>query len=132
MRTHAGLLHIRGVKCSISAFESSMRSVHGQIIEGVILATGANPVPEGYRHGLIVPIRLAFSDQNENDIRKMRTICRSLSKPKRKFVPCKSGLHDRGEIVPTSVPFNSQDTSVPRAPALEGRVPRREEEPGIE
>ena len=35
------------------------------MIEGVILATGANPIPESDRHGLIVPIGLAFLGADE-------------------------------------------------------------------
>jgi hypothetical protein len=104
--------------------DNSMRFVRGRVIEGVILATGANPIPEGCRHGLIVPIRLAFLDQNENEIRENAELfVDRLSKPKRKFVPRKSGLYDRGKMVPTSATVSSQDARAPRAPALEAKCP---------
>ena len=50
--------------------QNSLRFQRGQMIEGVILATGVNPIPEAYRHGLIVPITVAFLDQNENQVRE--------------------------------------------------------------
>ena len=40
--------------------QNSLRLQRGQMIEGVILATGVNPIPKAYRHGQIVPITLAF------------------------------------------------------------------------
>ena len=115
---------------------NSMRFAPGQMIEGVILATGANPIPAAHRHGLIVPIQLTFLDQNRNDIQKNAELfVDRLSKPKRKFVSRKNGLYDRGRIVPTGAPVTKEDSRLPRAPALEAKVPRgrlREEESGIE
>jgi len=103
---------------------NSMRFVPGQMVEGVILATGVNPIPEAYRHGLIAPITLVLLDQNENEIRENAELfVDRLYKPKRKFVPRKTGLYDRGAIVPTSALFNSQDLRVPRSPDLLGKVP---------
>jgi hypothetical protein len=115
---------------------NSMRFAPGQMIEGVILATGANPIPETYRHGLVVPIQLTFLDQNRIDIQKNAELfVDRLSKPKRKLVSRKTGLYDRGRIVPSGAPVTREDPRVPRVPALEPKVPRkrpREEESEIE
>jgi hypothetical protein len=89
---------------------NSMRFAPGQMIEGVIMATGANPIPEVYRHGRIVPIRLAFLDQNQNAIRKNAELFVDRGyKPQRKSMPRKSGLYDRGTIVPTSAEVINQN-----------------------
>ena len=80
-----------------------MRFAPGQMIEGVILATGANPIPEAHRHGLIVPIKLIFLDQNRTEIQENAELfVDRLYKQKRKFVPRNTGLYDRGRIVPTT------------------------------
>jgi hypothetical protein len=98
--------------------QNSLRFQRGQMIEGVILATGVNPIPEAYRHGLIVPINVAFLDQNENQIRENGDLfVDRLWKPKNKFVPRNTGLFDRGRIVPTREPVTSQeDSSVLQVP----------------
>jgi len=76
--------------------QNSLRFQSGQMIEGVILATGVKPIPEPYRHGQIVPIKLAFVDQNYNQIRETGDLfVDRLWKPKRKFVPRSAGLYDR-------------------------------------
>jgi hypothetical protein len=106
--------------------QNSLRFQRGQTIEGVILATGVNPIPEAYRHGLIVPIQVAFLDQNENEIRgNGELFVDRLSKSRRKFVPRKSGLYDRGGISPTREPVTRQDSSVPQAPGLDGQPRNR-------
>jgi hypothetical protein len=105
-----GLLQYSRGQVLNQRIENSMRFVHGQVIEGVILATGANPIPETYRHGLIVPISLAFSDQNENEIRENGELfVDRLYKPKRKSMPRRSGLYDRGTTVPTSAEVINQN-----------------------
>ena len=98
--------------------QNSLRFQRGQMIEGVILATGVNPIPEAYRHGKIVPINLAFLDQNENQVREAADLfVDRLWKPKHKFVPRNTGLFDRGRIVSTREPVTSQeDSSVPQVP----------------
>jgi hypothetical protein len=98
--------------------QNALRFQGGQMIEGVILASGVNPIPAAYRHGQIVPIKLAFVDQNENQIRETGDLfVDRLWKPKRKFVPRSAGLYERGRIVPTREPFTRQeDSSVPQAP----------------
>jgi hypothetical protein len=104
--------------------ENSMRFARGQLIEGVILATGVKPIPEAYRHGLIVPITLAFLDQNENEIRENADLyVDRMWKPKRKFIPRGNGLYDRGRIAPTRQPVIGQDPNVPRAPGRVGKLP---------
>jgi hypothetical protein len=96
--------------------QNSLRFQRGQIIEGLILASGVNPIPEAYRHGQIVPITLAFLDQNENQIRETAGLfVDRLWKPKHKFAPHKTGLCERARIVPTQEPVTSQeDSSLPQ------------------
>ena len=98
--------------------QNSLRFQRGQMIEGVILATGVNPIPESYRHGQIVPIGLAFLDQNENQIRETADLfVDRLWKPKPKFSPRKTGLFDRGRVAPTQEPVTTQeDSSLPQVP----------------
>ena len=98
--------------------QNSLRLQRGQMIEGVILATGVNPIPKAYRHGQIVPITLAFLDQNENQIRETADLLVDrLWKPKHKFAPRKTGLFDRGRVFPTQEPVTSQkDSSLPQVP----------------
>jgi hypothetical protein len=115
---------------------NSMRFAPGQTIEGLILATGANPIPEAYRHGLIVPIGLTFLDQDENEMQENADLfVDRLYKPKRKFVPRGTGLYDRGTIVPTTATVTNWDPTVSQTPAVEARLPRkrgREEKTGID
>lgn len=100
---------------------NSMRFAPGQLIEGVILATGVNPIPEAYRHGQIVPVDLLFLDQNKKVIRETPEILVDRSWiTERKSMVRRSGLYDRGKIVPTSASFPSRDPS-----DLEGEAPRR-------
>ena len=107
---------------------NTMRFAPGQVIEGVILATGANPIPAVYRHGQIVPVTLVFLDQNENEIHENAELfVDRLSKRKRKFVPRKTGLYDPKTVAPTSATFSSQDPTVPRARAVEGNVREKED-----
>ena len=65
-----GLLQYPRAQVLNPRIANSMRFAPGQMIEGVIMATSANPISEAYRHGLIVPIQLAFLDQNQNEIRE--------------------------------------------------------------
>ena len=89
--------------------QNSLRFQRGQMIEGVILATGVNPIPEAYRHGQIVPIGLAFLDQNENQIRETADLfVDRLWKPKHKFAPRKTGLFDRGELSPPRAGYHPE------------------------
>jgi hypothetical protein len=98
--------------------KNSLRFQRGQVIEGVILATGVNPIPESYRHGQIVPIELALLDQNENQIRETADLfVDRLWKPKHKLAPRKPSLFDRGRMVPTQEPVISQeDSKLPQVP----------------
>jgi hypothetical protein len=98
--------------------QNSLRFQRGQIIEGVILATGVNPIPKAYRHGQIVPIELAFLDQDEDQVRETADLfVDRLWKPKPKLEPHKTGLFDRGRIVPLREPGTSQkDSSLPQRP----------------
>lgn len=47
--------------------EESLRFCHrGNIVEGVILATGIRPIPEAFRQGMLMPFELSFEDEFEN------------------------------------------------------------------
>ena len=94
--------------------QNSLRFQRGQMIEGVILATGVNPIPEAYRHGQIVPITLTVLDENENQIRETADLfVDRLWKPKPKSARRTTGLFDRGRIVPTQEPVTSQRIDSP-------------------
>jgi hypothetical protein len=101
---------------------NSMRFAPGKMIEGVIMATGANPIPEAYRHGLIVPIQLAFLDQNQNEIQENADLfVDRLYKLKSKSMPRRSGLYDRGTIVPTGAEvINHNQQNEFRDPEFQG------------
>jgi len=102
-----------------------MRFVRGQMIEGVILATGANPIPEKCHHGLIVPIALTFLDQNQNEIRENAELfVDRLYKPKRKSMPRRSGLYDRRTTVPTSAEVINQNRKIKWTEFRDPRTPR--------
>jgi hypothetical protein len=49
--------------------EDLLRFSHrGDIVEGLIMATGIWPIPQAFRQGMLVPFELAFEDQFENEI----------------------------------------------------------------
>jgi hypothetical protein len=47
--------------------EESLRFFHrGDIVEGVILATGIRPIPQAFGQGMLMPFELTFEDEFEN------------------------------------------------------------------
>jgi hypothetical protein len=47
--------------------EESLRFFHrGDIVEGVILATGIRPIPQAFCQGMLMPFELTFEDEFEN------------------------------------------------------------------
>jgi hypothetical protein len=65
----------------------------GQMVEGVILATGLKPIPNNYLQGMTVPSRLTFWDQfgNESGMEAELYVDRS-TKPRPKWVRSKNSL----------------------------------------
>jgi len=51
-----------------SRLENGLSLRRGQMIEGVILASGLRPIPTAYRHGSHLPCTLGFLDQYGNEI----------------------------------------------------------------
>ena len=68
----------------------------------MILATGVNPIPEAYGHGQIVPITLAFLNQNENQIRgNCRPFCGSVMENEAQICTAQDwSIRPRGELPP--------------------------------
>ena len=46
--------------------EESLRFHRGDIVEGVILATGIRPIPRAFRQGMLMPFELTLEDEFEN------------------------------------------------------------------
>jgi hypothetical protein len=88
----------------------------GHLIEGVILATGLEPIPKEYIQGMTVPIKLTFWDQfrNEFGVGLKLSVDRSTT-PRPRWVRPQSSLYDSGEIPEPREPFG-RDPGVPAAP----------------
>jgi hypothetical protein len=117
--------HLQYPRCQVlnPRIANSMRFAPGQMIEGVIMATGANPITEAYRHGLMVPIQLAFFDQNHEIRENAELFVDRLYKLKRKSMPRRSGLYDRGTIVPTGAEVINQNQQTEfRDPEFQGNT----------
>ena len=64
------------------------------MVEGFILATGVRPIPQAFRHGLLLPLELAFADQFDNEISVEAELSVDwTAKPKRSAVRCGTGLY---------------------------------------
>jgi hypothetical protein len=103
----------------------------GHMTEGVILATGLEPIPKEYLQGMTVPFKLAFEDQFGNEISAEAELSVDRStKPRPQLVRPKSSLHDPAEIPPTSDSGVNQDSSAPAAHTLipENQVGKEEVE----
>jgi hypothetical protein len=108
--------------------EDALRLRAGQMVEGVILAAGRNPIPDAYCHGLIVPITLAFLDQNENEsLQDAELFVDRMWKSKRKFALRGNGLYDRDSETPTSRDLSKSQTVSGNQSEKEGpKIPTRE------
>jgi hypothetical protein len=75
--------------------EESLRFNHpGDMVEGVILATGIRPIPEGFGQGMRAPFELTFEDQFENEISVEGELAlERTAKPKRAAARCGTGLY---------------------------------------
>jgi hypothetical protein len=88
----------------------------GHLIEGVILATGLEPIPREYVQGMTVPFILTFWDQfgNEIGVESKLSVDRSTT-PRPRWVRSQSSLYDSGEIPEIREPFGGEDPVVPMA-----------------
>jgi hypothetical protein len=88
-----------------SRIEESLRFSHqGDMVEGVILATGIRPIPQAFRHGLLMPFELTFGDQFEDEISvKAELSVDWTAKPKRAAGPCGTGLYGAAACSRTGV-----------------------------
>jgi hypothetical protein len=75
--------------------EESLRFGHrGDMVEGVILATGITPIPQAFRQGMLVPFDLTFEDQFENEISvEGKLSVDRTATPKEAAVRCGTGLY---------------------------------------
>jgi hypothetical protein len=81
--------------------ENGLRFPHrGHMVEGWIVATGLRPIPDEYRHGVIVPFELTFSDQFGQEISQRSQLSVSRS-AKRKISAVRPG---GGLNVPAELP----------------------------
>ncbi len=80
-----------------SRVEESLRFGHpGDMIEGVLLATGIRPIPKAYRQGMLMPFELTFADQFEDEIsvEGLLSVCYTAN-PERSGLPCGTSLYGR-------------------------------------
>src|ERR1700687_4974405 len=90
----------------------------GHLIEGVILATGLEPIPKEYVQGMTVPFTLNFWDQfgNEIGVESKLSVDRSTT-PRPRLGRSQSSLYDSGEIPEMREPFCGEDPGVADGPA---------------
>jgi hypothetical protein len=88
----------------------------GEIVEGWILASGLEPIPNQYRTGAIAPCRLNFTDQfhHEIEVRAYLSVLRTSRQENASVRPPRSGLFDAGEKQKVDqVTFSHDRTPVP-------------------
>jgi hypothetical protein len=85
----------------------------GHLIEGVILATGLEPIPQEYVQGMTMPLKLTLWDQfgNEFGVESKLSVDRSTT-PRPKRVRPRSSV-ESGEIPETRDPFGRQNLDIP-------------------
>jgi hypothetical protein len=90
-----------------------LRFHRGHLIEGVILATGLEPIPQEYVQGMTVPLKLTLWDQfgNEFGVESKLSVDRSTT-PRPKRVRPRSSV-ESGEIPETRDPFGRQNLDIP-------------------
>ena len=88
----------------------------GQMVEGVILATGLKPIPKEYVQGMTVPFQLTVWDQfrNEINVESKLSVDRSTT-PRPKLVRSQISLRDSVSIPETREPLGREDPVVPAA-----------------
>jgi hypothetical protein len=89
----------------------------GHLIEGVILATGLEPIPKEYVHGMTVPFKLTVWDQfvSEINVESKLSVDRSTT-PRPRLVRSQSSLRDSGKVPETREPLGRGDAGVPAGP----------------
>lgn len=89
----------------------------GHLIEGVILATGLEPIPKEYVQGMTVPLKVTFWDQfgSEINVEPKLSVDRSTT-PRPRLVRSQSGLRDSGKVPETREPLGTGDAGVPAGP----------------
>lgn len=81
----------------------------GQMVEGVILATGLRPIPKEYAQGMTVPFQLTVCDQFRNEISVESNLSVDHSTaPRPKLVRTQSTLRESGKIPETREPFGTE------------------------
>jgi len=85
----------------------------GHLIEGVILATGLEPIPKEYVQGMTVPLQLTFWDQfgNEFSAEPMLSVDRSTT-PRPKLVRTQSRICESDKIPETREPCGRENPGV--------------------
>ena len=85
----------------------------GQMVEGVILATGLKPIPKEYVQGMTVPFQLTVCDQfrNEISVEYKLSVDRSTT-PRPRLARLMSSLFDPEEVPEKREPFASEDPGV--------------------
>ena len=85
----------------------------GQMVEGVILATGLKPIPKEYVQGMTVPFQLTVWDQfrNEINVESKLSVDRSTT-PRPRLARLVSSLFDPERIPEKREPFVGKDPGV--------------------
>ena len=89
----------------------------GHLIEGVILATGLEPIPKEYVQGMTMPLKLTFWDQfvSESKVESKLSVDRSTT-PRPRLGRSQSRLRDSGKVPESREPLDTGDAGVPAGP----------------
>jgi len=86
------------------------------MIEGVILATGLEPIPKEYVQGMTLPFKLAFEDQFRNEISAEAELSVDRSTKPRPRLVRPTSIYDSDGVGATSEPGVSPNLNVGRVP----------------
>jgi hypothetical protein len=95
-----------------------------QMVEGMILASGLERIPENYRSGMRVPFTLVFLDQSDNPISQDGELCVYRSTRRKKEVVHPAGTLWDGEYVPAWKPPMIPVPQPDRTPGDDGHAKR--------
>ena len=99
----------------------------GDLIEGVILATGLEPIPKEYLQGMTVPLKLTFEDQFGNEISAEAELSVDRStKPRKRLVGPISSLDGPEGISATSELGVGQNLNVGAVPDPDAKFPKNQ------
>jgi hypothetical protein len=97
------------------------------MIEGVILATGLEPIPRQYLQGMIVSFTVVFRDQFGNEISAEAELSVDRSTKSRPRLPGPiSSLYDPEEVPATSELGVSKNSNVGQCPTLMASFPKNQ------